>query len=212
MNIPRPPLASVRGDGFRDSTRHPEWEQGLADYDIRHRFVIQLYLRAAGWAWQEIWRELRGVLRTPCWAVGKFWGESCLPDRLSANASPAGSGVSNPRTARTVRTPYLGFDDSGSSRARPNGSTRRLFKRAAPGTFGNVGRNTWKGPARSISMSRIFKNFRSGSASRLQFRSEFFNLPNHPNFQGNAMTSTTSTAPDQDGLPQLIHRARSSSR
>ena len=63
------------------------------------------------------------------------------------------------------------------------------FQTAVPGTFGNAGRNILEGPGQiNIDLS-FFKNFQIGERYRLQFRSEFFNLPNHPNFQGNSMSS-----------------------
>jgi hypothetical protein len=58
------------------------------------------------------------------------------------------------------------------------------FQDPAPGQYGNVGRNTLSSPGTiSIDLS-IFKNFNLSERARLQFRSEFFNLPNHPNFRG----------------------------
>ena len=58
------------------------------------------------------------------------------------------------------------------------------FSGPVPGQYGNVGRNTLSSPGTvSIDLS-IFKNFDLTERARLQFRSEFFNLPNHPNFRG----------------------------
>jgi hypothetical protein len=57
------------------------------------------------------------------------------------------------------------------------------FTDPAPGQFGNVGRNTLSGPGTiSVDLS-VFKNFSITERTRIQFRSEFFNLPNHPNFR-----------------------------
>jgi hypothetical protein len=35
----------------------------------------------------------------------------------------------------------------------------------------------------------VFKNFRLGESRSLEFRAEFFNIANHPNFQGNSISS-----------------------
>jgi len=56
------------------------------------------------------------------------------------------------------------------------------FKAAAPGTFGNGGRNTLVGPGRSTVDLSVFKQFSIHEGHRLQFRAEVFNLFNHANF------------------------------
>lgn len=50
------------------------------------------------------------------------------------------------------------------------------------GTFGNLGRNTEHGPSmKSVNLS-VVKNTKVAENKSLQFRAEFFNIPNHPNF------------------------------
>jgi hypothetical protein len=52
----------------------------------------------------------------------------------------------------------------------------------AYGTIGNAGRNTfWGPPFKNVDMS-IAKSWRLGEKRRAEFRTEFFNIFNHPNF------------------------------
>jgi hypothetical protein len=54
---------------------------------------------------------------------------------------------------------------------------------AAPGRFGNAGRNFLIGPDFKDVDFSVLRDIRLGSESRLlQLRAEFFNLFNHPNF------------------------------
>ena len=46
--------------------------------------------------------------------------------------------------------------------------------------YGNVGRNVFDGPGIIGVDASISKNWRLREAWRLEFRGEFFNLPNHP--------------------------------
>ncbi|MBI1356151.1 MAG: TonB-dependent receptor plug domain-containing protein [Acidobacteria bacterium] len=56
------------------------------------------------------------------------------------------------------------------------------FTPAARGTFGNSGRNILLGPGlRNVDFS-LFKNFLFKESHQIQFRAEFFNLTNTPNF------------------------------
>jgi hypothetical protein len=85
-----------------------------------------------------------------------------------------------------VYADYIGGCDA---TARPAGVEPRLawfntkcFQNAAIGTFGNLGRNGLRGPGYSGLDSGVYRNFPVRESVNLQFRSEFFNILNHPNF------------------------------
>ena len=50
------------------------------------------------------------------------------------------------------------------------------------GSFGDAGRNSIRGPGFQIWDFSVFKMFNIGERTHMEFRSEFFNLPNHTNF------------------------------
>jgi len=56
------------------------------------------------------------------------------------------------------------------------------FAQPEPGRFGNIGRNTLRGPGTNNLDLALFKNFALGMGSRLQFRFESFNAFNHTQF------------------------------
>jgi Carboxypeptidase regulatory-like domain len=56
------------------------------------------------------------------------------------------------------------------------------FVQPLPGTYGNVGRNVLTGPGLVETDLALAKNFRFSERLNLQFRSEFFNVFNHTNF------------------------------
>ncbi|MFN8685923.1 MAG: hypothetical protein ACK50U_08005, partial [Acidobacteriota bacterium] len=56
------------------------------------------------------------------------------------------------------------------------------FRRPDPFTFGNAGRNILNGPGRVNLDVSILKDFPTFEGQSLQFRAEFFNVPNHTNF------------------------------
>jgi hypothetical protein len=57
-----------------------------------------------------------------------------------------------------------------------------IFTLPAPGNFGNAGRNIMCGPGLVNADISLSRRFRIGDRAALQFRSEFFNLFNHANF------------------------------
>lgn len=68
------------------------------------------------------------------------------------------------------------------------------FTQAVIGTFGDIGRNSLRGPGFFDVDASIFKNFLFTERYRLQFRAEAFNIENRPNFNNpNATVSTSVT-------------------
>jgi hypothetical protein len=65
----------------------------------------------------------------------------------------------------------------------------QAFANPAAGTFGNARRNLIYNPGEQQWDLALFKNFNLGGAKRAQFRAEFFNFPNHPNW-GSVQTGT----------------------
>lgn len=67
------------------------------------------------------------------------------------------------------------------------------FALPAEGTFGNLGRNIFDGPGFFQLDLGAYKNFQIREQMRLQFRSEFFNLPNRANFSNPNTTISSSS-------------------
>lgn len=93
-----------------------------------------------------------------------------------------------------------------------NRSINQWFNTAAfvaPATnsyrFGNAGRNTIRGPRLSNLDISLFKNFRFRERYTVQFRSEFFNIPNHPNY---ALPNATLGAPTYGVISSLVGNMR----
>jgi hypothetical protein len=68
----------------------------------------------------------------------------------------------------------------------------RAFAQNATGTFGNSGRNIVNGPGLIALNTMVSKTFPIYEQTSLQFRAEFFNLPNHPNFDSPRTDNLTS--------------------
>jgi hypothetical protein len=69
------------------------------------------------------------------------------------------------------------------------------FSRNFSGRYGNLGRDVVIGPGTTSWDSSLLKRFNLRSESRyLQFRAEFFNILNHPNFDNPTTTSLSLTS------------------
>ena len=183
-------------------------DRALSDYDIRHRFVINYFYDlpiGEGHRWLNSgvlsyifggWR-LGGIMRfrsgTPFHPQINF---RTLGFLFSANRPSLRPGRSN--------NPVLGgperyFDPS-------------AFNIPPPGTLGNVGRNTIIGPRVFNLDVSLQKEFLLDSKRRLEFRAEFFNLPNHTNFAAPGGASTDVTSGAASGTAGRITRTATPSR
>ena len=115
-----------------------------------------------GWQLNGIATLLSGFPFTPLIGSNRSGdGDTRNPDRPSLNPAFTGPVV--------LGNPNQWFN--------PN-----AFILPAPGTYGNLGRGRFTGPGLADLDLSLFKNTALTERTSLQFRAEFFNVLNHPNF------------------------------
>ncbi len=158
-----------------------KYDKGRADQDAPHTFVLsysyelpfgkdRMFGRNAGrfgnvvlggWQISGIF-SARSGLPVPLNGGGYNASTYCRTCVIRPNLKPGGN--NNPVTGQVNN-----WFDAGQ------------FATVAPGYFGNLGKNTLSGPDLIKVDFSIFKVFPVSESKTLQFRAEFFNLPNHPN-------------------------------
>ena len=148
-------------------------ERASSDQDVRHNFTFDAGYDvpfrkffenaprwlAEGWQINTIYQARSGLPVTVTQTGGIFGGFSQRPN-VVAGVNPYCSNHS---------VPTCQFNAA-------------AFQTTAPGVFGNVGRNTLRGPKFSQLDASIFKNTRLTERTSLQLRLEVFNLFNFANY------------------------------
>jgi hypothetical protein len=162
-------------------------DRGLSDFDARHRFVISgIYaLPFRGNRVKEGWQvalvnQLQSgnpvTIVTTNQTLTGFSGSVVRPDvlgKIPTSYSPAANGNIQYFPSAACTTPAAGC----------------IFLVA--NHFGNLGRNVVIGPGFENVDFSVYKNTKLNERLGTQFRAEFFNLFNHPNFgQPNRVVST----------------------
>jgi hypothetical protein len=176
-------------------------EKAASSFDQRQRFTVNFVYDLA--ALPHLLGKLPKRL-TEGWEVSGIYGlGSGVPITPFWNgAAPSGSGESSNDRPNAVGNPNNG------PKRWDAWFTTAAFTPAAPGTFGNAGRNTVIGPRNNIADISVIKSTRISEKAHLQFRAEFFNLFNHPNFalpnvtvNSSGFGSITSTPDVANGNP-----------
>jgi Carboxypeptidase regulatory-like domain len=162
--------------------QNPRADWGPSNFDVTHQFVGnfnydlpfgkgKFFGRNAsgvadklfsGWQWNGIATVQTGFPFTPLVSFNRSNnGDSRAPDRVSLNPNFAGPLV--------LGTPTQWFNPL-------------AFALPAPGTYGNAGRDILRGPGLGEFDTSFFKTTTLTEALKLQFRAEFFNILNRPNF------------------------------
>ena len=125
-------------------------------------------------------------------AAGKLingWQVNSILVRQSGFPYTVSSGVDNSFSGvGSDRADYLGGNANLSDSRSLNDKLLQWFDTSrfvanAPGTFGNSGRSILRGPGFFNTDLGVLKSTRITERFNLQFRSEFFNVFNHPNFR-----------------------------
>jgi hypothetical protein len=147
-------------------------DRGPADFDVRHRVNVTAIYDIPAWKGDGI---VAAVLRD--WQVnGILTASTGLPFTVRSGTDRSLTGIGQDN-ADIVGDP-----------SRPAGAdvtqwfNPAAFVPAAPGTFGNVGRNSLRGPGYASVDLALFRNIPINGRFRVQFRAEAFNALNHTNF------------------------------
>ena len=192
---------SNRG-GYPQDNNDIRAEWGNGDYDIRHRFTFSMsyelpQFRAPaqfgkGWQFTTILNLQTGEPYNYYDSFddisysGEFldrWDFSGNPNDVHWTNDPAkqiqylygDAATGNAQCAAQSKNPDLGYWGcfvSGSA----------VMTAPAYGTFGNMRRNIFRGPAYANWDTSITKSFKFSERLSLQLRGEFFNILNHPNY------------------------------
>jgi hypothetical protein len=171
--------------------------RGPSDFDVRHRFVVSGFYElpfhgnrlVSGWEVGTIVQAQTGNPLNVTTGISNFTGTTALgaggglrPDSLAnitATGNPA-QWFSNPvvcaESTQTGITQPLCSATPGAALGLPVGTS------PAGDHFGNVGRNAFRGPSFVNTDLSLVKNTKITERFNLQFRTEAFDVLNHPNF------------------------------
>ena len=171
------------GSDIPPDTRNASLERAPSDFDRTH-------VLTSNYIWMLPKPLKRGSLFAPMvngWQISgitRMYSGKAFDVQLSADVAGIGA-VQNQR-------PNI-IGDTNGPRTPDEWFNRNAFGRPATGTFGNMGRNSLRGPGVQRWDISLFKNFALNERGRVvQFRAEVFNAMNHPSFTtiGTALTTT----------------------
>jgi Carboxypeptidase regulatory-like domain/TonB-dependent Receptor Plug Domain len=165
-------------------------ERGLSDFDIRNRFVANFVYAIP--TWRNWWHNAPHRLADGWTTTGILTLQTGQPFSVLTGADQSSTGDGDDRPD------LIGNPNSGPKTVSQWFNTS-AFTLNQPLTFGDAGRNIVTGPGfRDYDMA-ILKDTHITETVNLQFRAEFFNIFNHPNF---ALPRNVETAPGFGSLFQ----------
>ncbi|HXS01770.1 MAG TPA: carboxypeptidase regulatory-like domain-containing protein [Pyrinomonadaceae bacterium] len=172
-------ISDVALTSFTNTTSDPfnfDSDKGDADLDRRHTFVANMvYQLPLFKQWGKAAEYILGDWQLN--TIASYFGSTPIDITTGANTLGTASAVGQ-RPNYTGAPLYLNTSDN-TFHLNP-----AAFARPAPGQLGTLGKGAVRGkPITNIDFS-LSKNFRFKERYRFQFRAEFFNVFNHPNFVG----------------------------
>jgi hypothetical protein len=170
-------------------------ERGLAPYDVRHR-VVNTYVYDLPFGRGRRWL----VFGPASWVLGGWQSSSIVtlqsgfPFTVNVTGDTANVGAGTGGIfVRPNGVPGVDWREPVGGRTATHYFNPAAFAMPPQFSFGNVGRNTVIGPGVANVDLAMSKSVRVRERWNVQFRAEFFNAFNHPNFNiiGRIINSTT---------------------
>ena len=177
-------LGSLNNGDFRLQLQ-PQLEYGNADFDVRHRLVVNY-----AWLLPFGKGQALGGNATGAWnqIIGN-WQVAGITTAQTGNWFTVTDAVTNVSTVDGGGTVGF-FEVRPNVTGNPNGrpcisgtlfNTCAFVDNSIPFTFGDAGRNIVRGPGLQNWDFSVFKIFPVSEQKRFEFRAEFFNIFNHVN-------------------------------
>src|SRR5215831_9132531 len=168
-------FSSAGDPNFPQDSNNTRADRGLSDFDVRHRCTLaysydlplppnNVLLR--GWQTNGVWT----------FQTGRPFTVTLLPGVDNSNTGIPSIQFGVVDRPNLVGNPHLSNPGPGAW------FSTGAFAISPYGTFGNAGRNILTGPGYSSVDVSVIKNTPIREGLTLQFRAEFFNLLNSPNF------------------------------
>ena len=170
--------------------RHADW--GSCVFDTRYIFNLSLVATSS---WRRSGKFLNSLLSD--WEIAPLEHiSSGQPINITLGTDNSRTGLGNDRPNLLLADPYA------TNTVCSNGSTPCVqyllssgaFGAAPVGSFGNLARNTVRGPHTINTDVALSRNFQINERLRLQARVDTFNILNHPNFVGAISPAGTVTS------------------
>jgi len=195
--------------GFFADTRNAAAEYGPSAFDVRHQVVVSYLYELPFGKGRTFMRNANEVVDQFLggWNIGGItnW-HSGFPFTVRASTLRDFSGFNQfaDRVNVIAPIPRLNFDN-------PNAVfTSAPFADPGAGSIGDMGRNALRGPNYTDFDFSLQKNFPITESKKFQFRADFFNLLNHPNFglpTANLNSGQFGTISSMNGNPRLMQLA-----
>ncbi|HWR36824.1 MAG TPA: carboxypeptidase regulatory-like domain-containing protein [Clostridia bacterium] len=177
--------AKALDDASDDALDFSSRARGPSNFDVKHTFSGAVSYDIPSWSQNPL---LRGLLGS--WSIDTILqARSAPPINIVARSfAMMGGGYENIRPDVVPGVPFKISDPSAPGGWRLN---KAAFTTPPAGRQGNLGRNGVRGFAANQIDFTLRRQFAINERVKLQFRSDFFNLFNHPNF-ADPRTSLTS--------------------
>jgi hypothetical protein len=156
--------------GAFQNARNIRGDYSEGDIDVRNNFTGSVVYEAPRW------NALPKLLGDGWELASIFQARGGLPVNIVENPATFGFDPLRPN-------PVAGVSTRPSNYSTPNNQlNKNAFVAPPPNTFGTLRRNAARGPRFAQWDFSVIKNTALTERLKLQFRSEFFNILNHPNF------------------------------